>query len=184
MRFPLVTAFNRAAFTAASHRLITLLLIALSLSSCSLMTQLKDTTAAVLHDEVDGTAIESTDNPITAPNKETSAAAVILDSELKEAPTRPFSEQTLYNLLIAELATHEQNFPLAIEKYLIEAQSTLDSGLASHATRLSLYGRDIKAALSSAQLWLQIEPDSEKAAAIYADLLTQSGEALTRTRCT
>lgn len=178
MRFPLVTAFNRAAFTAASHRLITLLLIALSLSSCSLMTQLKDTTAAVLHDEVDGTAIESTDNPITAPNKETSAAAVILDSELKEAPTRPFSEQTLYNLLIAELATHEQNFPLAIEKYLIEAQSTLDSGLASHATRLSLYGRDIKAALSSAQLWLQIEPDSEKAAAIYADLLTQSGEAL------
>lgn len=174
----MVTAFNRAAFTAASHRLITLLLIALSLSSCSLMTQLKDTTAAVLHDEVDGTAIESTDNPITAPNKETSAAAVILDSELKEAPTRPFSEQTLYNLLIAELATHEQNFPLAIEKYLIEAQSTLDSGLASHATRLSLYGRDIKAALSSAQLWLQIEPDSEKAAAIYADLLTQSGEAL------
>lgn len=178
MRFPLVTAFNRAAFTAASHRLITLLLIALSLSSCSLMTQLKDTTAAALYDEVDGTAIESTDNPITAPNKETSAAAVILDSELKEAPTRPFSEQTLYNLLIAELATHEQNFPLAIEKYLIEAQSTLDSGLASHATRLSLYGRDIKAALSSAQLWLQIEPDSEKAAAIYADLLTQSGEAL------
>lgn len=174
----MVTAFNRAAFTAASHRLITFLLIALSLSSCSLMTQLKDTTAAVLHDEVDGTAIESTDNPITAPNKETSAAAVILDSELKEAPTRPFSEQTLYNLLIAELATHEQNFPLAIEKYLIEAQSTLDSGLASHATRLSLYGRDIKAALSSAQLWLQIEPDSEKAAAIYADLLTQSGEAL------
>lgn len=178
MRFPLVTAFNRAAFTAASHRLITFLLIALSLSSCSLMTQLKDTTAAALYDEVDGTAIESTDNPITAPNKETSAAAVILDSELKEAPTRPFSEQTLYNLLIAELATHEQNFPLAIEKYLIEAQSTLDSGLASHATRLSLYGRDIKAALSSAQLWLQIEPDSEKAAAIYADLLTQSGEAL------
>ena len=47
------------------------------------MTQLKDTTAAVLHDEVDGTAIESTDNPITAPNKETSA---VLRESFKDPP--------------------------------------------------------------------------------------------------
>ena len=179
MRFPLVTAFNRAAFTAASHRLASLLLIVLSLSSCSVITQLKHSAATALpENKNDSSVIEDIDTRTAAPNKEASATAAIIDSELEEPPTRPFPEQTLYNLLIAELATHEQNFPLAIEKYLLEAQSTLDSGLASHATRLSLYGRDIKAALSSAQLWLQIEPDSEKAAAIYADLLTQSGEAL------
>ena len=143
------------------------------------MTQLKHSAATVLPEsKIDSSVIEGLDKQKTAPLKDANAVAVIIDSELEEPPTRPFSEQTLYNLLIAELATHEQNFPLAIEKYLLEAQSTLDSGLASHATRLSLYGRDIKAALSSAQLWLQIEPDSEKAAAIYADLLTQSGEAL------
>ena len=143
------------------------------------MTQLKNSAATVLPESKnDNSVIEGLNKQTTAPFKEANAVAAIIDSELEEPPTRPFSEQTLYNLLIAELATHEQNFPLAIEKYLLEAQSTLDSGLASHATRLSLYGRDIKAALSSAQLWLQIEPDSEKAAAIYADLLTQSGEAL------
>ncbi|MEZ7984613.1 MAG: tetratricopeptide repeat protein [Pseudomonadales bacterium] len=132
--------------------------------------------------KVDSATIDTADKLAVSPNKEGDSEVAVttdlIDTIEEEPPTRPFSEQTLYNLLIAELATHEQNFPLAIEKYLIEAQSTLDSGLASHATRLSLYGRDIKAALSSAQLWLQIEPDSEKAAAIYADLLTQSGEAL------
>ena len=179
MRFPLVTAFNRAAFTAASHRLASLLLIVLTLSGCSTLSKLNVSTAPPSADNV---SIDDTNNQTSIPNKEADSEAAAITapsySPEEEPPTRPFSEQTLYNLLIAELATHEQNFPLAIEKYLIEAQSTLDSGLASHATRLSLYGRDIKAALSSAQLWLQIEPDSEKAAAIYADLLTQSGEAL------
>jgi tetratricopeptide (TPR) repeat protein len=187
MRFPLVTAFNRAALTAASHRLVSPLLIALLLSGCSVMSQFDRSNAAPA--TTDNASINSignntgTDHQATAPNKETKpkpeadVIAALIDSQ-EAPPTRPFSEQTLYNLLIAELATHEQNFPLAIEKYLLEAQNTLDSGLASHATRLSLYGRDIQAALSSAQLWLQIEPDSEKAAAIYADLLTQSGEAL------
>ncbi|MBT5922165.1 MAG: hypothetical protein HOH29_00390, partial [Cellvibrionales bacterium] len=70
-----------------------------------------------------------TDHQATAPNKEAEGdvIAALIDSQ-EAPPTRPFPEQTLYNLLIAELATHEQNFPLAIEKYLLEAQNTLDSG--------------------------------------------------------
>lgn len=176
MRFPLVTAFNRAALTAASHRfVVTLLLISVlfALGACSTLSQLADITRPT-GEHKNAQNIHSQEQQ--ADTEDTAEHAA---SRAEEAlPNRPFSEQTLYNLLIAELATHEQNFPVAIEKYLLEAQNTRDSGLASHATRLSLYGRDIDAALSSAQLWLEIEPENEKAASIYADLLTQSGEAL------
>lgn len=92
--------------------------------------------------------------------------------------SRPFSEQTLYNLLVAELATHSRNLPLAIKNYLLEAESTRDPGVIAHATRLALYGRDHDSALMAAKLWYETEPSNEKASAIYADLLGQSNQPL------
>jgi len=183
----LVTAFNRAAFTVASHRFDTLIAVGLmmaiifALGGCSALPQLTKT-APANSDKVNAAETKSQQTQPaanTSPEEVTDSTIDHSKESLNtEIPSRPFSEQTLYNLLIAELATHEQNFSVAIKKYLFEAQNTRDAGLASHATRLSLYGRDINAALSSAQLWLEIEPDNEKAASIYADLLTQSGEAL------
>lgn len=181
-RLPLVTAFNRAAFTVASHRFNTLYAISFmiavifTLGGCSTLPQLIDITQT----NTDSEKTANIKNKKKQPNSQISVKDFIDNAEddPEELPHRPFPEQTLYNLLIAELATHAQNFPLAIEKYLLEAQSTRDAGLASHATRLSLYGRNLDAALSSTQLWLEIEPDNEKAASIYADLLTQAGETL------
>lgn len=112
-------------------------------------------------------------------DNETETLSSTQRTELEEpAPSRPFSEQTLYNLLIAELATHSRNLPLAIKHYLYEAESTRDPGVIAHATRLALYGRDADSALTAAKLWYETEPTNEKAAAIYADLLGQSNQPL------
>ena len=181
MRFPLLTTFKKTAFTPASYRFATTLLIALSLGGCSALPSLSTSNASA--NKASATEEQHQDKrgliaPLDNQESDKQLNDKLSDGKEEALPSRPFSEQTLYNLLIAELATHEQNFSLAIDKYLLEAQSTRDSGLAAHATRLSVYGRDLDAALASARLWLETEPDSEKAAAIYADLLTQSDQVL------
>ena len=91
---------------------------------------------------------------------------------------RPFPEQTLYNLLVGELASLNNDLPLGVEKYLQEARLTRDSGVASHATRLAIFSRNAEAALDAANLWYDIEPDSQKAATIYADMLIKADQPL------
>lgn len=137
---------------------------------------------------IGGCAQTPVDNTTAPSSQKTDPAVVTPDglkaeakakkAEIAELPSRPFTEQTLYNLLIAELATQERNLPLAIEKYLFEAQSTRDPGVAAQATRLALFGRKASESLTAAELWYEVEPDNEKAAAIYADLLAQSSKPL------
>ncbi len=95
-----------------------------------------------------------------------------------EKPSRPFSKQSLYNLLLGEFAAQNGNISLAIEKYSAEADATRDPQVASHATRLALYGKNPTAALANAKIWYELESDDEKAASIYAELLAQSGKPL------
>ena len=96
----------------------------------------------------------------------------------EDEPNRPFDEQTLLNLLVAEFAIYDQDLRLATDKYLHEAYATQDPVIAAYATRLAIYANNKKAALSAAQLWHQLSPEALNAGNIFADLLIQSGEAL------
>ena len=92
-----------------------------------------------------------------------------------EQPNRPFTEQELYNLLLAEFAVTNQQVPTALQKYSIEAQRSRDPGVAERATRIALYARDAETALRAATLWHELEPSNDKAARILVELLARAG---------
>ena len=97
-------------------------------------------------------------------------------SEEQQADTyRPFAEQELYNLLLAEFAVTRQELPLALEKYLAEAYTSRDATVAERAARIALYLRDQPAALGAAELWYSLDPEDEKASQIVVELLARTG---------
>lgn len=134
-------------------------IIVMTLSACSSIIDLKET----------GPAFNQ---------KPLSAAITVPLTGPEEAPSRPFDQRTLYNLLVAEFAIYDNNLALAAEKYLQEAYATQDVDIAAYATRLAVYANNKRTALSAAQLWHQLVPEELTAGNIFADLLIQSGEAL------
>jgi tetratricopeptide (TPR) repeat protein len=82
---------------------------------------------------------------------------------------RPFSEQTLYTLLVAELAGQRNRFDVALEGYSQQAQVTRDPGVAERAFRIAEYVGAQDAAQQNALIWAQSAPDNldaQRAAAI------------------
>lgn len=78
-------------------------------------------------------------------------------------PERPFAQDTLYSLLVAEFAGRRGNTNIALDNYLEQAQQTRDTGLARHSTKIARQLRKPKAALEAAMLWSELEPGSEEA---------------------
>ncbi|WP_299771256.1 tetratricopeptide repeat protein [uncultured Pseudoteredinibacter sp.] len=80
-----------------------------------------------------------------------------------ELPAKPFAQDTLYSLLVAEFAGRRGNTDIALDNYLEQAQQTRDIGLAKHSTQIARQLRKSKASLEAALLWSQLEPSSEEA---------------------
>ncbi|WP_299977210.1 tetratricopeptide repeat protein [uncultured Pseudoteredinibacter sp.] len=80
-----------------------------------------------------------------------------------ELPTKPFAQDTLYSLLVAEFAGRRGNPDIALDNYLEQAQQTRDIGLAKHSTQIARQLRKDKAGLEAALLWSQLDPSSEEA---------------------
>lgn len=74
-----------------------------------------------------------------------------------------FEPETLYALLVAELAGQRERYDILLSSYLHQAQKTGDPGLAERATRIATYLKANQAALSAADLWVKVAPDSIKA---------------------
>ena len=92
--------------------------------------------------------------------KPSSVGLIVPTIRSEDEPNRPFDEQTLLNLLIAEFAIYDNDLRLATDKYLHEAYATQDPIIAAYATRLAIYANNKKAALSAAQLWHQLSPEA------------------------
>ena len=92
---------------------------------------------------------------------------------------KPFSAQTLYDLLLGETAAQQQQFPLASEKYLAAAQHSDNAAIAARAAQLALYSNNYSRALAAAAQWYSLAPESSRAATLYANLLAQTGDGAT-----
>ena len=53
-----------------------------------------------------------------------------------------FNQESLYDLLLAEIAGQRRQFPVALENYLSQAEKTKDPAVAERATRIAQYLRD------------------------------------------
>lgn len=76
----------------------------------------------------------------------------------QEAPA-DYGVNTLYSLLVAEIAGQRQLFDLALGNYLLEAHRTQDAGVAARATQIAQYIGADQAALDASTLWVKLAPN-------------------------
>lgn len=87
-----------------------------------------------------------------------------------ESPARPFELQTLYSLLVADIAAQRNRYDVALRNYLRQAAKTEDAGIARHATALAELLRAEAVALRASELWAKAAPgdsDALRSAAIH-----------------
>ncbi|QCI14656.1 tetratricopeptide repeat protein [Pseudomonas putida] len=92
----------------------------------------------------------------------------------KEAAEKPvvygsFKQDTLYSLLVAELAGQRNRFDIALANYTDQAQKTQDPGVSERAYRIAEYLGADEPALENALVWARNDPqnlDAQRAAAI------------------
>lgn len=94
--------------------------------------------------------------------------------EVAEIPTRPFADDSLYDLLVAEFAVRRNQLDLALGTYLQQAHKTRDIGVVTRATRLAQYLRADNATLDAAQLWVELDPTNVEAQYSAATILAKS----------
>tara|TARA_R110002073_G_scaffold7588_1_gene43123 strand:- start:807 stop:2525 length:1719 start_codon:yes stop_codon:yes gene_type:complete len=91
-------------------------------------------------------------------------------------PVEPFPKDSMYQLLVAEVAGYRGEYDMALDKYIEMAEETRDAGVAARATRLANYLKRQDVALRSATLWAEVEPDNIDAHRHSAELLMRAGE--------
>ncbi len=92
----------------------------------------------------------------------------------EDYPVAPFEGDSLYQLLVAEVAGYRSHYDLALEKYVSTAEVTRDPGVAARATRLALYMKENDVALRTVKIWAEAEPDNIDAHRHAADLLLRA----------
>ncbi|GLS25496.1 TPR repeat-containing protein [Marinibactrum halimedae] len=98
------------------------------------------------------------------------------DTDIVEKTYKPFEPETFYSLLVAELAGNRQRYDIALGNYIQQAHKTRDAGVTARATRIARFLGANQAALSTAVLWTEIDPENSEARLIAASELAQSGQ--------
>lgn len=76
---------------------------------------------------------------------------------------KPIPLQTLYALLVADLAAQRNQFDIALRNYVNEALNTKDAGVARHATMLAELLQAENVALKTANIWADTQPNDAQA---------------------
>ena len=106
----------------------------------------------------------------------TTEAPPAASHEEEAAPVvRPFPAETLYALLVAEMAGSRERYDVALGNYIQQAHKTRDPGITARATRIARFLNARQAALDTSLLWVQLEPENNEARQIAATELAHSG---------
>jgi tetratricopeptide (TPR) repeat protein len=97
--------------------------------------------------------------------------------EPKLVPERHIPDDSLYPLLVAELALRRRNYDLALENYMVQADLLRDRGVSAHTTRLAQFMHRDEEAITASQLWVELDPDNLEAQLTLANLLARQGRA-------
>lgn len=93
-----------------------------------------------------------------------------------DLPDVPLTPELLYKLVTAEIAGARGRLDIAVQFYVDAAIATRDPRVVERATRIAMFARDFKSALTTARLWVSIEPDLLKARRTLARLLVATGD--------
>jgi tetratricopeptide (TPR) repeat protein len=98
------------------------------------------------------------------------------EPEIAQVPDRPFEADTLYALLVAEIAGSRNRYDIAVSNYVQQALATRDPGVTARAARIARLLNAHEAALEMADLWLQLEPNAPEAHFIAGAELARKGK--------
>jgi tetratricopeptide (TPR) repeat protein len=145
-------------------RLVFLPLFAILLASCSSVAQKSNNQGDVPSNHPELSSDPSSQVPGTAHK-----------ADSKPEEITEISADTLYKLLVAEVAAQRGEIDVAMENYLDVAKSSRDAKAASRATQLASYAQDYDKAIDAATLWIEIEPENADAHRVMATLLLKHG---------
>lgn len=86
------------------------------------------------------------------------------------------NRETLYELIVAEIAGQRKEFDLSLNNYLHQAQMTGDPEIAKRATYIAQYLQRDDQLLEASKLWQKAEPDNPEPYLISASLLLRKGD--------
>ncbi len=104
--------------------------------------------------------------------------AVTKPEPAAKGPERPFPNDSLYDLLVAEFALRRQAYDVTLEQYMEQAAVLRDPGVSAHTTHLAQFLQREDEALQSAQLWVELDPENAEANNTLAGLLAQKGRTI------
>ena len=87
-----------------------------------------------------------------------------------------FTEEILYEYLLAEISLQRGNFFFAFEKMLDLAKKSKDSRLAKRATELAIAGNLKKEAITAAKTWTKLNANSQEAENVLLSLYLSTGQ--------
>lgn len=92
-----------------------------------------------------------------------------------KAIERKFSPETLYALLVAEIAGSRQQYDVALTNYVQQAKQTRDPQIAARATMIARYLGDTKASVQMSSIWVAGAPKDKDALGNASLALMQAG---------
>lgn len=126
----------------------------------------------------------ATQRETVEPDGASAAAPADAQPETPREPVyKPFPDDAIYPLLVAELSARSGHVDIALENYLGQARATRDPGIAAQATRIARYLKKPEATLEASLIWVETEPGNPEARYTAATELTRAGrlqEAMTQ----
>ena len=133
------------------------------------------TTPPAQHDTPDSASLTKPSDGTTSPDEV--PEAVLEDAkQLAPAAATEMTGELLYYLLSAEIAGQRGRLDVAVPFYLKAAQLSRDPDVVERATRIAVYSRDEKSALTAAQMWVELQPENLEAHQVTAALLMREGK--------
>ena len=135
---------------------VTLLLLSFGIASCVATTQ----------------AIDDTLKTVSVESNE-------IHPEPIEQQIKPIAIDTLYDLLVGDVALGRNQFKIALDNYSRQARLTADKEVIALAHRIAEYVRDQAVQLEMALLWVDTSPDDPEAHKAALQAYLNQGDALT-----
>ena len=95
-----------------------------------------------------------------------------------EIPATPFAIDSLYDLLVGDIALTRSQFDIALPKYLQQARLTRDPGIVEMASRVANHLRDQQASLEMALLWVEVAPENPQSQSAALQAYAVEGDAI------
>lgn len=121
-----------------------------------------------------GCALQQTDN--ASPPETLDGMRIVTPDAAKKKAGGGVDSDTLYRLLVAEIAGQRDKLDVAVEHYREVARQSRDPAIIERAIRIAVYARDDAAAAEIAQLWLEVDPDSNDAHQVLAAVAIRDGD--------